>query len=505
MPNGGPYAKVTRELLYEKYDGKLGRDLIQLMSFSSDRIDSIDYIWDEFNNVFSKTGNLLDNPVFYKDYYTEAFKKLVDDNVEYLELRSGFGKFNGHNDDYFLNLLIGAEADAMTYAAQKDKKFKLRIILSGNRGKSRKFDTVQKMLKAARWALDNRYSDYIIGFDLVSEEDRGCNTEMFAQFIISSQIYKILNFYFHDGETSWQFNTNMIDAYMLSDRRVGHGFGLHSFPNLTDNLSYEQNTPTHRNLVMNAAINAANNGNLGAYFTFWENTLNDIKADNTLETDEKKFTYLLELIRPPKNDDGDDDKKKPNMPDIELPDFPETGTAKIPGKDIGRACALALEICPISNQMLRYTPDLRLHPAITLLHRGVQCVLANDDPQIFGNTGLTYDFISAFYAWDFDLWQIKQLIVNSLVYSAIPRNNNITEADPYDDILMALNRFNVLWHLFLFEEVPDLPSDEMLNEIALPGHGVHGGGHVGLVKDPAYNLNYSATSIDNLYLNYLDI
>lgn len=80
---------------------------------------------------------------------------------------------------------------------------------------------------------------------------------------------------------------------------------------------------------------------------------------------------------------------------------------------------IALEICPISNQLLRLSPDLRTHPALGYLNRGLQCVLGSDDPAIFGNTGLTYDFWEAFYAWGLDLRGLKQLAKNSLTFSAL--------------------------------------------------------------------------------------
>ncbi len=539
-PEGGAYAKVTRRLLYEENDGALGRELIQLMSFGSDRIDSIDYIWDEFNNCFSKTDDLLKNPKFYEAYYTEAFKQLVDDNVEYLELRSNFAKFDDEDTDeeHFLRLLMEAEKNANDYAKKQatahiynnERKFKLRIILCGNRSKSRKFDVISKMVKAVKLSCIPEYSDYIIGFDIVSEEDRGCNTAIYTQFIISSQIYKFINFYFHDGETSWQFNTNMADAYMLSNRRVGHGFGIHSFPNLTDDLSYEQDTPIHKTVDDTVAAS------VNEYCKIIEKVFEEIGTKPELNTDEKKITYLIgkitEKIDYAKKDEtqlGAEQLKPEQLDEIRVLRELLKNEAFNGNK---KTYTPALEICPISNQMLRYTPDLRLHPAVTLMHRGVQCVLANDDPQIFGNIGLTYDFISAFMAWNLDIWQIKQLIVNSLVYSAIPRDENSivrnnAEDKPYSDIVTALSRFNVLWHIFLFEEVPELSSvyceikKDILNNIekdkpdiniqekdqafqkSFADLGLKSGCQRHMIEDKDYVLQYDDKGITDDYINYL--
>lgn len=456
-PEHGPYVLISRDLVYASNGGSLGKELIDLLSFSSDRINRINYIWDEFNTIFSKTGELLDNPVFYSDYYTEAFKNLVDDNIEYLELRSGFGKFKSRDETEFLNLLVQAERNALDYAKQKGRQFKLRLILCGNRGKKRRFDVFKKMIKAAKWA-NTDYKDLIIGFDTVSEEDRGISSRYYAEFIINSQIYKILNFCFHDGETNWDFNSNMIDAFLLSDRRIGHGFGLNIFPQLTDGLAFEQNTPLH--------TPAADPANLNEYFTALEGMVDNISAEPI--SDNEKCLRLLNKVTE------------------------YMSKSKLQVNSDSKTRGLALEICPISNQMLRYTPDLRLHPANALLHKGIQCVLANDDPQIFGNSGLTYDFISAFLAWDLDIWQIKQLIVNTIIYSAIPRRKDRC-ANYYDDVITALNRFNVLWHNFLIDQVKDpFTEDDDF------------GGYRKMINDPNYVLDEDCIAVDDRYLNYID-
>lgn len=51
-----------------------------------------------------------------------------------------------------------------------------------------------------------------------------------------------------------------------------------------------------------------------------------------------------------------------------------------------------LEICPISNYMLGYVDDIGKHPAINLMEAGNFTVICNDDPQIFNNPGLSYDY-----------------------------------------------------------------------------------------------------------------
>jgi adenosine deaminase CECR1 len=108
---------------------------------------------------------------------------------------------------------------------------------------------------------------------------------------------------------------------------------------------------------------------------------------------------------------------------------------------------IALEICPISNQLLGLTPDLRTHPAAGYLNAGVQCVLASDDPLFFGNDGLSYDYWEALTAWGLDLAALKKLARNSIWYSGL-------DGQPRLD-LMAM--WAKAWDAFIKSPAAQLP------------------------------------------------
>jgi adenosine deaminase CECR1 len=86
--------------------------------------------------------------------------------------------------------------------------------------------------------------------------------------------------------------------------------------------------------------------------------------------------------------------------------------------EIVKARGIAVEVCPISNQVLGYVSDLRTHPAVHYINAGLPVVLSSDDPAVFRHT-LSHDFYMAFMAWGLDLRSLKQLAMNSLTYSAM--------------------------------------------------------------------------------------
>ena len=100
---------------------------------------------------------------------------------------------------------------------------------------------------------------------------------------------------------------------------------------------------------------------------------------------------------------------------------------------------ICLEVSPLSNQILGYLQDLRVHPASFLLKKGVQCSINSDDPSIFGYMGMSYDFWSIFLAWELDLKALKKLCMNSLTYSSLSVEEKET----------ALNHWEKEWTAFL--------------------------------------------------------
>ena len=114
-----------------------------------------------------------------------------------------------------------------------------------------------------------------------------------------------------------------------------------------------------------------------------------------------------------------------------------------------KAADICIEVSPLSNQILGYIDDLRLHPASYLLKNGVQVSINSDDPGIFNYNGLSYDFWTIFLAWELDLKALKKLSMNALTYSAL------SEAEKK----VAFSHWQKKWDAFVEEGNKRLSTD----------------------------------------------
>lgn len=61
-----------------------------------------------------------------------------------------------------------------------------------------------------------------------------------------------------------------------------------------------------------------------------------------------------------------------------------------------------VEVCPISNEVLRLATDILHHPLPAMISHGVPTAISNDDPAMLGQdaAGLSYDFYQVIQAFD---------------------------------------------------------------------------------------------------------
>ncbi|KAI0647566.1 Metallo-dependent hydrolase [Trametes meyenii] len=83
--------------------------------------------------------------------------------------------------------------------------------------------------------------------------------------------------------------------------------------------------------------------------------------------------------------------------------------------EICREKEICVEVCPISNEILRLTGSMPMHPLPAVLNQGVHVALCSDDPAVFGNMGLTFDFYQVFVASEVNgLATLRTLVWDSI-------------------------------------------------------------------------------------------
>lgn len=78
---------------------------------------------------------------------------------------------------------------------------------------------------------------------------------------------------------------------------------------------------------------------------------------------------------------------------------------------------ICIEVCPISNQVLKLVSDMRNHPASYYVSQNIPMVISNDDPGFWNAKGVSYDFYYALMSLsslEAGLSFLKQLVLNSI-------------------------------------------------------------------------------------------
>ena len=101
---------------------------------------------------------------------------------------------------------------------------------------------------------------------------------------------------------------------------------------------------------------------------------------------------------------------------------------------------ICVEVNPMSNQILQYVADLRLHPAIGYHNYGIKISLSSDDPGLF-QTNIFWDYFAAAISFEFTLLDFKRVIVNSIETACMSSEK---QSIIYED-------WQIKWNLFVKE------------------------------------------------------
>jgi adenosine deaminase CECR1 len=170
---------------------------------------------------------------------------IAAENVQVLELRAFLGgpmDLDGKSS--------GAESALSLYrqflseTREKYPDFQLKIIYTWARAASP--DSVSKKLQTAL-ELRRKYPDFVVGFDIVNEEDRSHPLidflNSFLETMRAERASRVkLPYFLHAGESNRTENENLFDALLLNSKRIGHGLALIKHPLLL-NLVRQRRIP----------------------------------------------------------------------------------------------------------------------------------------------------------------------------------------------------------------------------------------------------------------------
>lgn len=378
-----------------------------------DHTSGIKYIWDEFNRIFIRTSALFENRDFYLEYHRRFFLECLRDRIDYVELRCGFQDFSGQQDEVqhdvildqspaFLDVLLEAREKAVKdYEEETGEggwklpygELGLGVILCARRDLNPANPAHRlKLMRKMDTAIAWKMGPYkklIKGFDFVSEEDRGKTSYSYYKDIIYGEVF---DGYEEDSPEALAFKPLKLQYKLIGFSRVE---------------------------VMELMLHAGE--------SLWMEQENIIDAKIASKSRMGHGFQMLE--------------------------FPAALTDYLYGRGMDSPGGPVLEVCPISNQMLRYFPDIRNHYALMLMKMGVPCVLANDDPQILENPGLSYDFWEMYMASDGGLMMVKGLVFTAFVFHYQDRRE-IALSDWEDDIYAdCLREFKENYWMPFLEEM----------------------------------------------------
>ena len=303
-------------------------------------------VWDWFEELFVKHAVLSNYNEFAKDFYDYTFRYYISRGIYHVEIHLLLTDELEESAEY-----IRTVRQAYYDVKKECPYFYAKIIGAGLKADNDRLEYTKKCFLNTLYAQENikdesdpeHISNFVIGFDLINEEDTNLPLKVFAPMLLKARSrYPDMKLFIHGGESLDARNDNLIDAYLLGVSRVGHGLNLYRYPDLLERYAKSE---------------------------------------------------------------------------------------------------ICLEVCVISNQTLGYTRDIRNHPAAEYLRRGVAVALCSDDPTYQENETLTDDFFAATVCWDLSIADLKQLGINSIVYSGL---------DSYEKHKL-LAAYNQKWNEFVDE------------------------------------------------------
>ncbi|KAK3292643.1 uncharacterized protein B0H64DRAFT_377148 [Chaetomium fimeti] len=201
--------------------------------------------WEKFNARTQMMKGLFNYKTAYRRYTRQCLEEFVDDKIQYAEIRPNFMSSNQvweddgscRVDNVGIMDLIIDEYEAFQKDHNRQTLKGLKVIYCTPRSFSEE-QVGEALTQCFQFKMDDKFSKYIAGFDLVGEESKGKPLKDFAQQFLQFQaLCKAagvdIPLLLHCGETldiGTDTDGNLLDALLLGAKRIGHGFALPRHP-----------------------------------------------------------------------------------------------------------------------------------------------------------------------------------------------------------------------------------------------------------------------------------
>ncbi|KAF8725286.1 adenosine, partial [Rhizoctonia solani] len=204
-------------------------------------------IWEKFESTFTAEDGILRYEPIWRKYVDQLLVSQIEDGISYVELRLSLDSTipvisedttRNLTNSEVMNITISTieEVSKRMRAQGREKEFVgARAIYTTGRGIS--YDEMVQALDECL-ALKEEYPDFLVGFDMVGQEDAGYPLVYFLEALLNFRAEADrrgldIPFMFHAGETlddGGEVDGNLYDALLLGSKRVGHGFSLVKHP-----------------------------------------------------------------------------------------------------------------------------------------------------------------------------------------------------------------------------------------------------------------------------------
>ena len=194
--------------------------------------------WASLEEIFTSTGDLYNDMDLMEKIWEEGFLSCYERGILLVEIRDYYSVDD--QDNIRRDMAI---RQAYYNVRKKHPDFLVRLIAcSGKEGSvpvQEAFDALRSAIRISRIVKDefdsDNVEDFIIGLDLVNEEDVSKPISDYVDFFLSDEVSNSgLGLFLHCGESLRKDNNTVIDAYMLRAKRAGHAMNLYRFPELME-------------------------------------------------------------------------------------------------------------------------------------------------------------------------------------------------------------------------------------------------------------------------------